>query len=351
MNNRRISFYLLIVLSLIISANCNSGKSKNKETDSKSKKPTKVEGFIASASVLDNQISVSGSLSAFDEVALMSEISGRIVQINLPEGTFVKKGTLLVQLYNDDLLANLKKLQTQLEIQQKTYQRQTDLLKINGISQYDCDQTLLQLNSVKADIEIQQAQIRKSQILAPFNGIIGLRNISIGAQITPTTLLTTIRTEDKLKLDFSVPEKYSDEIKPGLKVKFTVSGNDKQFDADVFATEGGIDAGTRNLKVRALVQNKSTDLMPGGFANVQLTLGENKNALMIPAQAIIPQERNKSVIVSKNGKAHFVPVHTGIRQSLNIEITDGIKSGDTVVTTGILFVKEGGKLIFSNFKK
>jgi len=161
-------------------------------------------------------------------------------------------------------------------------------------------------NSIKADIEVQQSIIRKSEILAPFDGIIGLRNISLGAQVIPSTLLATIRMEDKLKLDFSIPEKYSSEMKPGLKVKFTVHGNERQYDATVIATEGGIDANTRNLKVRAIINSKSDELVPGGFTNVQLTLGENKNAIMIPTQAIIPQERNKSVIIAKNGKAQFL---------------------------------------------
>ena len=244
----------------------------------------------------------------------------------------------------------LKKLQNQLTIQEKIFERQNELLKVNGISQFDFDQTYLSVNSIKADIEVQKSYIRKTEILAPFDGVIGLRNISVGAQVTPSTLLATIRMEDKLKLDFSIPEKYSNEIKPGLKVKFTVHGNDKQYDATVMATEGGIDANTRNLKVRAIINSSSTELLPGGFTNVQLTLGENKNAILIPTQAIIPQERNKSVIVSKNGTAHFVKVITGIRTASTIEIIDGIKPGDTIVTTGILFLKEGAKISFSNVK-
>ena len=202
---------LIVVLTMLFFIGCNSSKSNSKEanTKSKSKFLAKVEGFVASPSLLVDQITVSGSLLAYEEVALMNEIAGRVVLINLPEGKFVKKGTLLVKLFDDDLQANLKKLQTQLAIQEKIYQRQSELLKVNGISQYDYDQTFLQVNSIKADIEVQQSIIRKSEILAPFDGTIGLRNISVGAQVTPSILLATIRMEDKLKLDFSIPEKYS----------------------------------------------------------------------------------------------------------------------------------------------
>jgi membrane fusion protein (multidrug efflux system) len=341
---------VLIVFAGFFLISCQKKQSGDQLKGQRVRNALAVDAVIAKPSVLINQINVSGSILAFEEVALMSEMSGRVVQLNLPEGNPVKKGTLLIQIYNDDLQANLKKLQAQLENQEKILQRQTDLLNVNGVSQADFDQTSLLVKTIKADIEVQQSLIRKSQILAPFDGMIGLRYISLGAMVTPSTLLATIRMEDKLKMDFSIPEKYSSQIKPGLKVVFTISGKDDQYDATVIATEGGIDASTRNIKVRAIINSKLDELMPGSFTNVQLSLGENKNAILIPTQAIIPQERNKSVIVAKKGKAHFVQVITGIRKESMVEITSGINSGDTVITNGLLFLKEGVKLSFSNIK-
>ncbi len=338
---------LVVVFTILTLSGCNSDKKENK---SKEKPQAKVDAFIVTPSLLINEISVSGSLLPYEEVKLMNEIAGRVVQINLPEGKFVKKGSLLVKLFDDDLQANLKKLQTQLAIQEKIYKRQSELFKANGISQSDFDQTYLQLNTIKADIEVQKSMIRKTEVLAPFDGTIGLRNISLGAYIASSTVLSTIRMDDKLKLDFSIPEKYSGEIKTGFKVKFTVHGDDKQYDATVLATEGGIEANTRNLKVRAIVNSNSNKLVPGGFTNVQFTLGENKNAILIPTQAIIPQERNKSVIVAKDGKAHFVVVRTGIRKASSIEILDGLNIGDTIITNGLLFLKEGANISFSTVK-
>ncbi len=310
----------------------------------------KVDAFVVGHSLLIDEISVSGSLLAYDEVDLKNEVSGRVVFINLPEGKQVKKGTLLVKLFDDDLQAGLKKLQSQLAIQEKIHERQSELLKVNGISQNDYDQTGLQLNSLRADIEVQKVLIRKTEVLAPFDGVIGLRNISVGAQVTPSTSLATIRSEDKLKLDFSVPEKYSSEIKPGMKINFRMSNDDRQYEATVFATEQGIDVSTRNLKVRALVENRSANLLPGAFTDINLQLNEKKDALLIPTQAIIPSEQTKSVIVARNGKAHFTEIKTGVRRSSNIEITEGIQAGDTIITTGILFLKEGSKLSYSTVK-
>jgi membrane fusion protein, multidrug efflux system len=323
-------------------------KSKDKKQDSKEKVQKKVDAFVVKPSFLISEITVTGSLLAYDEVELKNEVAGRVVKINLPEGQFVRKGMLLVKLYDDDLQATLKKLQSQLAIQERIYKRQTELIKVSGISQNDYEQTLLQVNTIKANIAEEKALIRKTEVQAPFDGIIGLRNISIGAIVSPSTLLATIRTSNKLKVDFYVPEKYGSEISTGMKVKFTMYNENKLYDATVIATERGIDNATRNLKVRALITASSKELIPGAFANVQLKLGDNPNALMIPSQAIIPQEGDKSVIVAKKGKAHFVTIKTGIRKASKVEVTEGLQPGDTIITSGILFLKEKSKLSYSN---
>jgi len=306
-----------------------------------------VEGFVVKPSVIQQVISISGTLKPFEETVLMPEVTGRVTNINLPEGKFVKQGTLLVKLFDGDLQAGLKKAQTQLDIAEQTQKRQSELIKINGISQSDYDQAVLQVNSINADIEILKVQISKTEVRAPFDGVIGLRSISLGAEITPSTALATIRSLQQLKLDFSVPEKYSSEVKTGMKVKFSVQGNDTKYDAMVMATEEGIDVTTRNLKARAVVKNKNAALNPGAFANVELELQDIKGALMVPTQAIIPMELNKQVIVEKDGKAKFVTVQTGVRQASNIQVITGISDGDTIVTTGILFLKPGAALKFS----
>ncbi len=326
-----------------------SGSIKNRAAV-KEKPLLSVDAFVVKPEKLVEEISVAGSLRAFEEVELKNEVAGRVVRINLPEGQYVKEGTLLVKLFDDDLQANLKKLQTQLAIQEKIYERKAGLLKVNGISRNDYDQTGLQLNSLRAEIEIQKALIRKTEVLAPFDGVIGLRNISVGAEITPSTLLATIRTADRLKLDFSVPEKYSPAIRPGMKVKFSVYDQDRYYDATVIATEQGISANTRNLRVRASVDGKREELIPGAFTNVTLRLNEKDSAMLIPTQAIIPHERGKSVILVRNGKARFTDVKTGVRKASSIEIVRGIEPGDTVITTGIMFLKDGDPIVYSSVK-
>jgi membrane fusion protein (multidrug efflux system) len=327
--------------------NCTSGTAEKNKVNKQVNMVSDIEGYVVKPTVIDQTISVSGTLKPFEETVLMPDMAGRVVMINLQEGKFVKQGTLLIKLFDEDLQAQLHKSQAQLEIAEQTQMRQSELMKVNGISQLDYDQSVLQVHSIKADIEVLKVQIRKTEVVVPFDGVIGLRNISMGAEVTPSTSLATIRAVKQLKLDFSVPEKYSREVKTGTMVKFTIQGDDKKYDAIIMATEEGIDASTRNLKVRAVVNMNTASLVPGAFANVELRLDENKNALMVPTQAIIPRERDKQLIVAKLGKAKFITVKTRVRQASMIEVLDGISPGDTIVTTGILFIKPGMSLKFS----
>ena len=338
MNIKILNLLCLTLLATLI-CSCKSGKPDPKQQGIKSKDNPPVEWTIVKPSVLQETITVSGTLIPFEVTTLQPEISGRVVLINLPEGKLVKKGTLLVKLFDDDLQAQLHKANTQLKIIEQQQKRQSELLKVAGISQTDYDQTTLSLASVKNDIEIDNVMIRKTEVIAPFEGTIGLRNISIGAIVTPTTVLATIREDQKLKLDFSVPSKYSSEVNVGTKLKFTIQGKDTKYDASVMASEKGIDALTNNLKVRSVVSSKSGSLLPGEFANIDLKLKQKDHALMIPSQSVIPQELTKQVIIVKNGKAKFVTITTGIRREDNVEVLTGLEPGDTLVTTGILFIK------------
>jgi membrane fusion protein, multidrug efflux system len=337
------------IVFIITMFSCHSGAPETKSTTQKLNN-LKVDAFIVKPSILEQSITVSGTIKPFEETVLMPEISGRVVSINLPEGKTVKRGTVLIELFSDDLQAQLQKSLAQLQIAEETLKRQGELIKVDGISQSDYDQAQLQVNSIKADIEVINVQIGRTKIRAPFDGSVGLRNISLGAQVSPSTALVTIREVDKLKLDFSVPEKYSSEIKQGIEVKFMIQGIDINYNATVMATEEGIEADTRSLKVRAMINNPSIHLIPGAFANVVISLSENNQALMIPTETIIPNQQNKSVIVAKNGKAHFALVKTGERKASKIEITDGLQPGDTIMTTGILFLKEGSTLSYSTIK-
>jgi len=293
---------------------------------------------------MSEDLEVPGTLLPYEETEIRPEISGRLVALNIREGASVAKGTLLAKLFDGDLQAQLQKLQVQLQISEKTVERYKELLKIQGISQQEYDLAELQVNNLKADMDLVRVNIGKTQIRAPYSGKLGLRNVSMGAYVSPTTLLTTLRKVDQLKVSFTVPEKYSSLMKNGNQVKLSLEGQKQKFIATVIATENSIEANTRTLKVLAVVNAMGTPLVPGAFAKVNLQMDKNNQAIVVPTQAIIPQARNKKVLVYTNGAARSVVVETGLRDSSYVQIESGLNVGDTVLTTGLLAVRPDSKV-------
>ena len=304
----------------------------------------RVDGFLVKPVSISERLDVPGSLIANESTDIHPEISGRLVQLNVAEGKFVTQGAMLAKIYDGDLQAQLKKLQVQLDIAKTNEERSAQLLKIQGISKADYDASALNVSNIQADMDVTLADITKTEIRAPFSGKLGLKNISPGAYVTPATILASIQDIHSLKLDFTVPEKYSSDMTTGRQVVFTVEGSDKTYRAKIIATESSVTQDTRTLMVRALVENKDASLVPGSFAKVMLHFEPNAHALMIPSQAIIPQARGKKVVVYQDKLAKFVDVTTGIRDSARVEVLSGLKAGDTVILTGLMSVKPDGQV-------
>lgn len=344
------------IIFLFIFSSCGSRSKKADpppKNNAKSKESTalSVEGYIIHPSVLHSSIEVAGTLLPFEETDIHPEVSGKVTYLSIKEGSHVKKGTLLARLFDGDLQAQLQKLKVQLQVAQKTEQRQQELLKIGGISQQDYDLSVLDVSSIKADMQVLLAGIDKTIIKAPFDGKVGFKNVSIGAFITPTTVITTIRQDTKLKLEFSVPERFTPKVQLGNVINFTTEATKKNYQAKIYATESGITEENRSLKVHAVVENTDKNITAGSFAKVAFDMGDNNDAVMIPTQAIIPQARDKQVIVYNGGNADFKVVTTGTRDSAKVEILTGLSIGDTVITTGLLSIKPGSKINLSSLNK
>lgn len=299
------------------------------------------DALITSTRPLSANIEVPGTILASETTEIHPEVSGRVVVLNVKEGTFVSQGVLLAKLYDGDLQAQLKKLEVQLKIAEQTENRQSQLLKIQGISQQDYDLSLLQVNNLKADIDIIKVAIVKTEIRAPFSGKLGLKNISQGAYVTPSTIVTTISQVSQLKIQFNVPEKYGSQLKTGQSINFTVDGSPKTFSANIIAAEVKMDEDTRSLAFRALIKNNDPVLIPGVFAKIRIVLGKNENAIMIPTIVVQPQGRSKLVYLYKGGKSVPAEITTGVRDSANVQVLTGLNIGDTVLTTGLLFLRPG----------
>lgn len=314
------------------------GGAKGGLGDAKGGGLTSVNGFVVISKRLQEDIVSSGSLLAAEQVDIYPEISARITQLNIREGQPVAKGALLVKLFDADLRAQLQKLQAQADNARRTEERNKQLLDRGGISQQEYDIVTTNLRSSLADIELVKANLQRTEIRAPFSGVIGLRNVSSGAVVSPSTLIARLQQVTSLKLDFSIPEKYGPFVHNGSKILFLVDGANNPSQGIVYAIEPGVEEQTRNLRIRARVSNTSLQYRPGTFARVTLTV-QNEQSLVVPTQAVIPQTRTNQVIVVKNGKAIFTDIKIGLRTAGTIQVLNGLQRGDTVATTGLLFLK------------
>ena len=328
----------MLVTFCLISIGCH--KKKLEEPNKKNDQPAVVDVIIAGNQSISSTVEANGSIVANEFVELHAEVSGRITYLNIPEGSSVEKGTILARINDADLQAQLNKTKVQLELAQKTEERLTKLLTIKGIGQSDYDLALNQVNSLKADLDYTQVLIDKTVLKAPFTGLIGLRQISQGAYISPTTLIATMQQVNKLKVDFTVPEEYSSIIRKGSIVEVAVEGqNNARCKAVVIAREPQVNQTTRNILIRALLTNCTAN--PGTFAKVYFKAGSARNSILIPTNAIIPDDKNKKLVIVKNGQANYVIVETGVRKEDVVEITSGLSIGDSVVVDGVLFARPG----------
>jgi membrane fusion protein (multidrug efflux system) len=311
----------------------------------KTKPAVAVNYFIVKATKLSNDVFATGKIGAVNQIQILPEVSGKVTGIYFIEGETVNKGSLLLKLNDADLQAQLMKVKTQLKLSEQKYARLKKLLEINGVSQEEYDVQENEALGLKADEALIQTQIAKTNITAPFTGIIGLKNVSEGSFVGTNTPIASLVQVKPLYVEFSIPEKYSGIFKKGITIGFSsenVTGS-KTYSATIYAVEPKIDDISKTMKARALYSGEQF-FYPGSFVNVFAKLGETADALMIPTEAVIPTLKGQKIILCKNQIATDATVSIGIRTDTKIQIVEGIHAGDTVITTGLLSVKNGGRL-------
>lgn len=334
---------ILLFVVLTITSSCKSKEEKMAGGPPKGM-ATSVKAIVLKSEAMDHKIQITGTIFPNEEVELRSEISGRITGIFFKEGTNVSKGQLLVKINDRDFQAQLKKINLQIKLAEEDEYRKSKLVEVKGISQEEYDRAASLVQTLKADADLLESQIIKTEIRAPFNGVIGLRYISEGGFIAPTSLIATMQELNPVKIEFSVPEKYADIVKVGSKVVFTITGKDKKYMGTVYAASTKIDLNTRSLTVRAMAANPDKTLTPGAFVKIEFTLENIQEALLIPAEALIPEMGGQKVFVVKNDSARSYPVETGIRTEREVQITKGLSPSDTVIITGLLQVRDKSKV-------
>lgn len=306
--------------------------------------PVSVNVEVASAQVLADVLQASGTLEANEEVKLVGESSGRVVQVLFAEGRTVRKGDLLVKINDAELQAQRTSTLGRLGLAQQGEARRSALLQAGGVSQEEYDQIRNQVNMLRAELGLIDAQIARTEIRAPFTGTIGLRHVSPGSYVTPLASVATLRQTDPIKLEFDVPERFANRVKVGAPVTFRTDASKTAYKARVYALEAGIEANTRSLRVRALSRNPTGEVRPGEFVHVELRLEEIPGALMIPSTALVSAGGRNAVFVSREGRAELVSVEVGLRTADRVQIISGISAGDSVITRGVQTLRSGSLL-------
>lgn len=301
----------------------------------------KVEGVVVQSKPVEDKIFTTGTILANEEVDLSSEATGKVTNISFQEGKPVEKGELLLKINDSELQAQLTRAKYRLDLATEREERQRKLLEKGGISQEDYDATLNQVNVLKSEVQLIRSQIEKTEIRAPFDGRVGLKYISEGSYISPSTRIASLQNIDPVKVDFSIPERYVNAVEVGDRITFTVQGTERAFEGEIYAIEPKIESQTRTLQIRAFSDNSKGLLVPGAFADLELILHTIDDALMIPTISLIPELQGQKVFLYRGGEVVEQRVTTGIRTEKEIQITDGLQVGDTVLTTGLLQVRTG----------
>ena len=300
-----------------------------------SNQPILVEAAKVSIGSIDRVIEAVGTLVSNESVVLSPETAGRITNISFEEGQQVKKGQLLFQLDDSIVKAELAQMETSLTLSKSNYARALKLFEQSAESGSVRDEALAKRDTDQAAVELAKARLEKMSITAPFDGVIGLRNISIGDYVSPGEALVNVESIDPLKVDFKIPEIYLGSLNIGQKIQVTLdSFPEDNFIGEVYAINPLIEAAGRTVSLRALLPNDKKILKPGLFARVRLVLGTKQDAILIPEEAIVPQAVGVAVYRVVDDRAVLTPVKTGTRREGRVEIVQGLQTSDIVVTAG-----------------
>jgi membrane fusion protein (multidrug efflux system) len=308
-------------------------------------KQLNVRAVVMKEQMLTDELFVSGSIIPDEEVNLSFETSGKITDIYFREGARVTKGELLAKINDAPLQAELSRLEAQLKLYQDRLYRQNALLEKEAVSQEAFQEAQTNLATLQAEIDMVEAKIAQTELRAPFDGVLGLREVSQGTYASPTTTVAKLTKTNPLKVEFAVPERYAGMLEAGNELTFTVEGDIEKRSAKLYATDSHVDSDTRTYTVRALYNNADGALVPGRYVSVSLMTQEFGNAIAVPSQAIISEMGKDKVFVYRNGAAESVEITKGLRTEKYVQVLRGLSVGDTVITTGTMQLRVGQKVI------
>jgi membrane fusion protein (multidrug efflux system) len=305
-----------------------------------------VEAQLVRVGVSRKEAEAIGTLRSWESVVVKPEVTGRVAKINFEEGTLVKAGQLLVELDSAEAEAELLRATAALDWAKETYQRAQTLRRQGAGSAAALDKAQAEFAAAEASVKLAEAKLAKMRLTAPFDGVIGLRKVSVGALLVPGQEIVNLEQINPLKVDFKVPEMLLAAVKVGQVIRLRLDAmGSRAVDGTVYAIDPLLETGGRAIVLRARIPNPDSALRPGLFARVVLTIEEKPDALFVPEQAVLPgSDGSKSVFKVVEGKAVMTPVELGERIKGEVEVTAGLKPGDVVVTAGLPKLRPGAAL-------
>jgi len=339
----KISSVIFLLISLL-PAGCNK---KSEGGAAPIEMSVNVVGYKAVLQPISEKISLVGNLEAHDMVEIKSEIDGTVEEIKFEEGLKVKKGDLLIFIDRKKLEATLAQAEANLKMAEQTQQRYDSLVQTGAVSRQELEQAAAALEVSRAAVKLNKAEMHESVISAPFDGVMGERLVSEGQFITKGTSLSFLISQDPMKAGFYVPERYLSRVQEGQAVEIAVAAYPGEiFKGEVYFIDPKIDEMTRTALVKAKLSNPEGKLRHGMFANLQLTVLEKPNAVVIPETALIIKGDDVQVfMVNDDQTAAIQPIKIGIRTAGFVEVTEGLAGGKTVVIEGYQKLVPGAKVL------
>jgi len=345
MNIKKLIYISLPLLAVLIFFGYKLFFSKSKEAVEEQKNKggggISAKLFVVEPNLLSSGINAVGTLLPNEEVELISEAAGKVVGIFFDEGATVEVGQLLLKVDDAELQAQLRRAEYQLALTGERLNRQRILLEKDAVSREEFDQVQTDYNILQTDIDLLKTKIAKTEIRAPFAGTIGFRGVSLGSYLQLNTVIARLIDQNKLKLEFAIPEKYASICFTGNKIKFRTEVSPDDFEAVVYAVDPKVDVATRTITVRGLYSNANKKLLAGMFARINLIINQSEKVFLIPTEAIVQEMEGKKVWVVSNGKAFSQTITTGFRSNNQVEVITGLQAGDTIMITGLMQVREG----------
>src|SRR5467141_299714 len=301
-----------------------------------------VEVVVARTDTVRDEIGATGQIEAVQSIDLRPEVDGRVVEILIREGQEVDQGTPLFKVDDAQLRAQVAQLEAQRDLAQQALARAKDLAQQNASSTADLEKAEAEARSAQAQYDLQRIRLERTTVRAPFAGVVGQRYVSLGDYVTNTTKLASLHTVNPQRAAFQVPERFARQLRPGQDVSFRVAAiPGRDFIRQVDFVDSVVQLPGRTILVKARVPNPARLLQPGMFIEARLVTAVRPNAVVIPEDAVVPAEGTNAAWVVVDGKADRRKVSLGVRTPGFVEVMDGVKAGEQVVTGGLAMLAPG----------